>query len=370
MQRSHQIINLLYEAKSFKNSVPKWLRIEVDKYIKDILQDKDSSRKLQSRLRRLKITNTDSLISYIEKEFKKVNYSILSDYVEWTIRRMFFSIRLQTAEQVLVETKHIAEILLQYAKLKNKGILNIVEANIFSYNFTMLVNLIHNNKHHLMDDKDFYKERTAELLHENNRVKIVRVHNEKAVDYFSSGSRGRSNPWCISKRGHFDEYAMNGYKWVLLLVKKSDEKYAIDITFELVWDKKNKEVDIDHVVSTFPILRKIIPSLDKVPFIMRPFVANLKEYFQMVIGPYLSDYEVEQINRRVAIRYEGPRDKGFLFLVVVDRKLELEDTVLNSGQIMDIASEVAEKFGCQVTDIEYPDTKEALIYLVKPNSRW
>ena len=63
------------------------------------------------------------------------------------------------------------------------------------------------------DEEIYYRTGQARLVYEDEDIKIVKINSYQAAKYFSSGSRGRSNPWCISNKKNYEDYEERGYDW-------------------------------------------------------------------------------------------------------------------------------------------------------------
>ena len=110
------------------------------------------------------------------------------------------------------------------------------------------------------DEERLFKRKEAKRLYRSAEIDVIRVFTPNAVSFFSSGSRGRSNPWCISRPGHWESYKSQGYEWVIVLLDK--EKYAIDFNMAEGWDGENQPLTkraLRALTKRFPILSKLFP---------------------------------------------------------------------------------------------------------------
>ena len=95
---------------------------------------------------------------------------------------------------------------------------------------------------------------------EISQIRVINVKSPEAVRHFSSGTRGRSNPWCISNSSHWNRYKKDGYDWYIILTR--DEKFAVDFEKEHGWDHHNTAMsspDILALINKYPVLRRLFP---------------------------------------------------------------------------------------------------------------
>ena len=326
------------------------------------------SRIVNSWLKTNKIKTTDDLISYIEKEFKKhPSANVLLNHVDWMVAIfVYHDIEWLTSEEnfSLLENMLLKADRFIRLKLLPKTVLSTWPSP------TQLGEIL-SDIQDPADEQSFYDNADATLLYEDSKIKVVRVYNERAVKFFASGSRGRSNPWCIWRKSQYDIYHSDGYRWIILLVKNSAQKYAIDTTYGLVWNATNRQIDLENVVSNFPILKKIAPSLTATPREMIPFIRTIVLEFQEAFKPLLRlEPKTKDVEDFVEARYEKPIHGGFSFLVTVQRRYWAEK-YFTTEQIYEVAEKAARSLNVDIGNIVYPSNYPiAHVYLFVNNPRW
>ena len=242
MSKVVQVLLSLYEAKkSYKNHIKNSLREKIDEIVESTLF-----------FHIKKIKTTDQLIEYIEEEFRDHNPQILLKYVEWVLK--VFSLGTVSSIDIAIRIDVTSKLLLKYDRSFRHGYAEVLkDQQIKSLKeFRTFVNDLYDPK----DDEEYYKRNEAAKIYEDKKIKLVNVWSYKACAYFSSGSRGRSTTWCIVNKDTWDEY--QSYDWYILLIKGTDEKYAIDRNSGRSYDKQNYPTTFENVSNKYPIIRKFI----------------------------------------------------------------------------------------------------------------
>ena len=262
MNRVVQISISLYEAKkSYKNHIRKSLREKIDRIVESTLF-----------FHMKKIKTTDQLIEYIEDEFRERNPQILLKYVEWVLK--VFSLGTVSSIDIAIRINVTSKLLLRYDRsfrhgyaedLKHQRIKSLKE-------FRTFVDGLYDPK----DDEEYYKRNEADKIYEDKKIKLVNVWSYKACAYFSSGSRGRSTPWCIVNKDEWEEY--RSHDWYILLIKGTNEKYAIDRNSGRAYDGQNQPTTFENIANNYPIIRNFIELIW--PDSLKQVSNELKKYLE------------------------------------------------------------------------------------------
>ena len=170
-----------------------------------------------------KITDTDSLIDTVEKEFKK--WGVLK-YTWWVIDILAFQNPVNPSFREIFYLPRYGKALKRFDSLKKRKLLTDRELDLKEYrNVEHLENMLED----VIDPRDetrLLKSKQAEVIYNKGKLRVIAVYTPEAVKLFGSGVRNRSNPWCIRHDGYFDDYKRNGYEWHI--IQAPGERYAVD----------------------------------------------------------------------------------------------------------------------------------------------
>ena len=277
-----------------------------------------------------------TMIDFIENHFKRTRkFNILADYV---------LVAVKFASQEYSHWRHVTlrlvsfinrieewtDVILKYHKLKNLNIMTSHEINMSKIDLMNMLNLTVKYKHYLVDESDFYKKGDAKILYEDNKIRVIKINTFAASEHFSSGSRGRAKPWCISTREtDWNRYNYDNFRWIFVLVKKSLEKYAIDTRSGFSWNEKNKVTPFSDIVRKYPILFKF--SEVDVEDAKNILLEATKEVIQK--GTYI-------FYRSYAVNSVVKRDKFVLRLVIrIDSFTTVEALKNEAERLFDLVSQ-------------------------------
>ena len=247
-----RIIGLLLEAKSFKNHIPKYEREKLEWKI--------------SRRPRLYIddgiSTVDDFIEFIEKRFKAENSSILLPYVPWIVLAIANAERKNAPYLILERIDEWMGFLQKYHVLKKNNELytehsDITKLSLFNFERAVV------SYPDPIDPEMLLKTGQAKMVLRNSKLQIIKINTYQASQYFASGSRGRSRPWCISRSGDWDSYKQDGYNWYFIFDKKNGEKYAFDVSYGVAWNKEDVEVNGKELVKLYPMIKKLVKHFAK-----------------------------------------------------------------------------------------------------------
>ena len=258
-----RILHSLYEAKSYKNHIKKSVKQELEKYIWKNLQ----------RLEQFRIKDVDSLIDFVEMVLK--NFGVVH-YTWWIVENL-----LDTTDQLplfITSLGIYGEALKKFESFKKRKLLTGSESKLGHYSDPEELIRVLNSIQDPRDGDRLIKKGEAEIEHKTSRITVIRVHTSEAADFFGSGVRGRSNPWCIRYDSYFDEYKREGYEW--RIVQVPGERYAIDFTKMEGWDKNNQKLrheEIRKLEAKYPELKKVVPESQMfgVPLSKRPITYQI-----------------------------------------------------------------------------------------------
>ena len=255
------------------------------------LQDKlDQQIKSDNSAARKKVTDTDSLIDYVETAIKRDNqYETLYPYFAWMYTK-YSQGKLQLVEDILSK---VVPALLKYHQLKTNQKLKSHERNIgavetsqdlfailkpFSGKKGSLKGLSRKEKSQALIDNG-----QAEVFYQDENIFIVIPKTKKAACHF-----GINTQWCISAKRYneFKSYSEDG-KFYFVIVKKTNKRYAVYITYEFepiirpkgkakyrhdyqrtiiedpavgrmeIWDETDRRIEPKNFLRKYPIIKQI-----------------------------------------------------------------------------------------------------------------
>ena len=250
MSRVRNIIQSLFEAKSYKDHITKRDRERVDRAIWTFKVSWSGGATVLA-LKKEGIWNTNTYIDFIEKEFKKHNFSILGKYVSWVVRVSLDdydrSLTLAFSEMIYNPEK-LAGTLLKYDRYIRRGVIQVKNHKEIERIKTL------GDLERVLEmypdpdlERDILRSGEAEIIHDDSNIRIIKIKTSRAAAYYGQGSRGRSSPWCLKNHTHFKDYAMRGYEWHVVLHKYSKNKYALDLYKLEGWDKENQQINLDNI---------------------------------------------------------------------------------------------------------------------------
>ena len=333
MTKVRNILISLYEAKTYKNHITKKCKANLENNIRVAIQSPLGADEI---LDDEGIKNADDMIDFIEKHFKRSRkFNILSEYVPITVKYL---------GQTFGRERHVAlkfvsfitkveqwiEIILTYHKLRILDVLKPDQNDPNNVNLMTMLDITVKYKHHLVDESGFYKKGYAKILYEDSKIKVIKINTFKASEHFSSGSRGRSKPWCISTReADWNRYNQESFSWIFLLVKESSEKYAIDVNRGFAWDSTNTVRPFSNIVKKYPILSNFVTDAE-----------TIKDSFLKIIKQTLMKNYLFYRSYGTAVIFKG--DKLFLRLLIKIESFTTMDSLKSNANdvFKDIEKEV------------------------------
>ena len=367
MIRTQNVLQLLHEAKSFKNHVRKKDREKIDHLINsaialDSRTYTSQGQKYSEILGKAKIYDTNSLVEHIESIFRrrKFNYHILSQYVKWVVETVARGEEPDIIALV-AQTESLAHALLKFDKLKRlEQFDDETPDDIEEFSWLGGFVLMMNSHENPVDEKELYRQREAKLLHEDSNFKLVDIKSHRAAKFFGRGARSRSCPWCIVEEtpAHYDRYEKDGFEWIFLLVKKSTEKYAIDKIRGTVWGEQNENIWFSDLERLFPIISKYVKNTmqDLIDDIRNTLGQRMYEYFHDMEIDFSADYDLMVEIFEIEAYEEGPDLKYFVRLwtnILIDEGNVPEDS-FTSKNVEKWFDEVDRTLGIQLEKFEYP----------------
>ena len=287
----------LFEAKSFKKS--KYLAIVADKLVPRMQRDLS-----------IQAETADDFIDSIEKPSIEQNiYQIIYPYMKWIIAR-YISGGIRQHEDIMATA---IPNLLKYNKLKLQKKLEADENDINRIkDLTTLVHIVraHEEKGNLDPKKGkglaqkFIEEGDAELLYNDDEIKIVSPKTQEASCFF-----GKNTQWCTAastSHNFFDSYDRDGPLYILL-VKEENTRYQFHFERGEYTDEENNELDSDEIYDLrhhYPQIKEVLktwPIGDEEPSdesIIHGLITDGSNVYENGLSKWItSEHELEAISR-------------------------------------------------------------------------
>ena len=102
-------------------------------------------------------------------------------------------------------------------------------------------------------EANFYKSKQAELIYNDNQVKVIVPKTKEAAILFGKGTR-----WCTAAKNnnYFTQYNRQGPLYIVI-IKGTNEKYQFHWKTEQFMDAQDKEMNPNKLAGKYPILWKI-----------------------------------------------------------------------------------------------------------------
>ena len=102
-------------------------------------------------------------------------------------------------------------------------------------------------------EANFYKSKQAELIYNDNQVKVIVPKTKEAAIFFGKGTR-----WCTAAKNnnYFTQYNRQGPLYIVI-IKGTNEKYQFHWKTEQFMDAQDKEMNPNKLAGKYPILWKI-----------------------------------------------------------------------------------------------------------------
>ena len=103
------------------------------------------------------------------------------------------------------------------------------------------------------EEANFYKSKQAELIYNDNQVKVIVPKTKEAAIFFGKGTR-----WCTAAKNnnYFTQYNRQGPLYIVI-IKGTNEKYQFHWKTEQFMDAQDKEMNPNKLAGKYPILWKI-----------------------------------------------------------------------------------------------------------------
>jgi hypothetical protein len=137
-------------------------------------------------------------------------------------------------------------------------------------------------------EKNFFDSKQAQIIYNDNDIKIVRPLSHAASCYF-----GRNTKWCTTSKNNpeiFDDYARGPL--YIILIKKLNKRYQFSLWMDQYMDGRDDPIDPRELADQYPVLWKI-------------FTPLAIKYKSLWLNPHPSDDQIS-----AAIQYRPKALKG------------------------------------------------------------
>ena len=200
--------------------------------------------------------NLSELLDQIDAPLKANNtLQILSPYMKWILDRY---VRNDIRYYEDIESK-VIPYLLNYDKLKRKKKLKPEHTDInrikTNNDLMDIVDSYDATEVDVSSDKEierkFYENKEATLIHNDNQVKVVVPHSERASCFF-----GRNTKWCTAAtkgKNYFNQYNKKGHLYIVL-IKKENKRFQFHFQSNSFMDEQDEDIDPDQLADLYTVL--------------------------------------------------------------------------------------------------------------------
>ena len=129
---------------------------------------------------------------------------------------------------------------------------------------------ISNNQQTNIEEQNFYKTDEAELLYNDNQIKVIMPRTKEASCFFGKGTK-----WCTAATNNnmFSKYKTGLY---IIIIKGTNEKYQFHFESNQFMDNADEPVDVNRLTEKYPVLYKIFHEI-AIKNLYLPLIKNPSE---------------------------------------------------------------------------------------------